>query len=112
MGKRVGQRFAELLLYRERGSKRDVKVIHILVLIQNTLWKVCHSLEDGDLMADDGWFRCCLVKQPRRWQRAKTECTSVRPCTQHCHWLKSPLMTKAADMLTDVDLMVNKHCTL
>eukprot|EP00045_Choanoeca_perplexa_P004279 m.37222 g.37222 ORF g.37222 m.37222 type:complete len:177 (-) comp12485_c0_seq1:100-630(-) len=40
MGKRVGQRFAELLLYRERSSKREIKVINILILIQNNLWKM------------------------------------------------------------------------
>jgi hypothetical protein len=40
LGRRVGRRFAELLLFRERAGKRETKANSMMLLVQSTLWKV------------------------------------------------------------------------
>ena len=41
-GERVGLRFYEMLLFREPGlkGKRDLKIVNILALIHDQLWRV------------------------------------------------------------------------
>eukprot|EP00730_Choanoeca_flexa_P006794 TRINITY_DN12225_c5_g4_i1.p2 TRINITY_DN12225_c5_g4~~TRINITY_DN12225_c5_g4_i1.p2 ORF type:complete len:131 (+),score=18.08 TRINITY_DN12225_c5_g4_i1:788-1180(+) len=59
MGKRVGHRFAELLLHRERNNKREVKVISILILVQTTLWKMLFGkAAEGLSQMDDEGHKC------------------------------------------------------
>ncbi|KNE69411.1 hypothetical protein AMAG_13775 [Allomyces macrogynus ATCC 38327] len=39
VGYRVGQRLLELLVFRDRGSKRDVKLLNALLFINTNVWK-------------------------------------------------------------------------
>ncbi|KAI9218466.1 transport protein particle subunit trs31 [Blastocladiella britannica] len=39
VGYRVGQRYLELLVFRDRGSKRDTRLLNVLLFINTNVWK-------------------------------------------------------------------------
>lgn len=45
MGKEVGQRVIDLYFVRERSSKRELKLINMLLFIKTTLWKCLFGKE-------------------------------------------------------------------
>lgn len=45
MGKDVGQRVIDLYFVRERSSKRELKLINMLLFIKTTLWKCLFGKE-------------------------------------------------------------------
>jgi hypothetical protein len=49
MGTEVGHRIADLLVVRERNSKRDIKLLSILLFIKSTLWKSLFGREADKL---------------------------------------------------------------
>ena len=49
LGYGVGHRLLELLYFRERGSKRDVRLLDILRFIHSTLWRYLFGRQARDL---------------------------------------------------------------
>ena len=43
LGKQVGSRVLDVLVLREKGMKREVRVLNILLFIKSVLWKVSLS---------------------------------------------------------------------
>jgi trafficking protein particle complex subunit 5 len=41
LGYDVGSRLLDLYVFREKNSKRETKLINMLLFIKSTLWKVC-----------------------------------------------------------------------
>ena len=41
MGQHVGVRILDVLVLRERGFKRETKLLNMLLFIKSNLWKVC-----------------------------------------------------------------------
>lgn len=41
LGQDIGNRIVDLYFVRERNSKRETKLINMLLFIKTTLWKVC-----------------------------------------------------------------------
>jgi len=40
LGQHVGTRILDVLVVRERGFKRETKLLQILIFVKSTLWKV------------------------------------------------------------------------
>ena len=40
LGQQVGIRMLDLLVVREKGGKREIKLLQILIFIKSTVWKV------------------------------------------------------------------------
>lgn len=40
LGQHVGMRILDVLVVRERGFKRETKLLQILIFVKSTLWKV------------------------------------------------------------------------
>lgn len=40
LGQHVGTRILDVLVLRERGFKRETKLLQILIFVKSTLWKV------------------------------------------------------------------------
>lgn len=40
MGQHVGQRVLDMLVLREKGYKRETKLLNILIFIKSNVWKV------------------------------------------------------------------------
>jgi len=49
IGSGVGLRLLELLVFRERASKREVHLIKALVFVQTTLWRYLFGRDAQDL---------------------------------------------------------------
>ena len=49
LGYGVGHRLLEILYFRERGSKRDVRLLDILRFIHSTLWRYLFGRQARDL---------------------------------------------------------------
>jgi len=60
LGYSVGHRLLEMLYFRERGSKRDVRLLDILRFIHSTLWRYLFNRQARDLeqsnTADDEYM--------------------------------------------------------
>jgi len=41
-GQQVGIKMLDLLIVREKGGKREIKLLQILIFIKSTVWKVYH----------------------------------------------------------------------
>ncbi|KAA0202654.1 hypothetical protein HAZT_HAZT008215 [Hyalella azteca] len=66
MGERVGSRMVELLFVRERGSKRETKLLNILLFVKGTLWKSLFGKEADklDRATDDERVYYLMEKEP------------------------------------------------
>ena len=51
MGKNVGSRMLDILVLREKGYKRETRIINILLFIKTTVWKVSGSLITNKMSA-------------------------------------------------------------
>ncbi|XP_063988208.1 trafficking protein particle complex subunit 5 [Diachasmimorpha longicaudata] len=49
MGAEVGHRMTDLLIMREKGGKREVKLLNVLLFVKNTLWKSLFGREADKL---------------------------------------------------------------
>lgn len=61
MGYRVGQRILELIVWREKNSKRETRILGILQFIHTVVWKTlfgkpADSLEKSREHDDECWF--------------------------------------------------------
>ena len=85
----MGHRLLELLYFRERGSKRDVRLLDILRFIHSTLWRYLFGRQARDLEQSNTvrlWMQClrqwlaCVSKQANQltssrwvaWRRPTT----------------------------------------
>ena len=41
LGQQVGSRVLDVLVVREKGMKREIRVLNILLFVKSVLWKVC-----------------------------------------------------------------------
>nr|XP_054765334.1 trafficking protein particle complex subunit 5-like [Lytechinus pictus] len=64
MGQHVGVRILDLLFIRERGLKRETKLLNILLFIKSNVWKVLFGKEADKLEHANDDERTYLV-QPR-----------------------------------------------
>ncbi|KAF2359697.1 Transport protein particle (TRAPP) component [Trinorchestia longiramus] len=66
LGERVGSRMVELLFVRERGSKRETKLLNILLFVKGTLWKNLFGKEADklDRATDDERVYYLMEKEP------------------------------------------------
>ncbi|RMX52361.1 hypothetical protein pdam_00014393, partial [Pocillopora damicornis] len=67
LGQQVGSRVLDVLVLREKGMKREVRVLNILLFIKSVLWKVNYIIEKEPLVnkfisvpKDKAWS-CLLV---------------------------------------------------
>ena len=44
MGKSIGSRMLDVLVLREKGYKRETRIINVLLFIKTTVWKVSECL--------------------------------------------------------------------
>ncbi len=44
MGKSIGSRMLDVLVLREKGYKRETRIINVLLFIKTTVWKVSDIL--------------------------------------------------------------------
>ena len=44
MGKSIGSRMLDVLVLREKGYKRETRIINVLLFIKTTVWKVGDTL--------------------------------------------------------------------
>ena len=58
----VGLRLLELLVYRERGSKREVQLLKALVFLQTTLWRYLFGRDAQDLEQSNAVTPLCLCQ--------------------------------------------------
>ena len=49
MGGHVGQRIVDVLFIRERNTKREIRLINVLVFIKSSVWKALFSKEADNL---------------------------------------------------------------
>lgn len=66
LGERVGIRMVELLFVRERSSKRETKLLNILLFVKGTLWKTLFGKEADklDRATDDERVYYLMEKEP------------------------------------------------
>ena len=43
LGQHIGSRILDVLVVREKGLRREIRVLNILLFIKSVLWKVCQS---------------------------------------------------------------------
>ena len=58
----VGLRLLELLVYRERGSKREVQLLKALVFLQTTMWRYLFGRDAQDLEQSNAVTPLCLCQ--------------------------------------------------
>jgi hypothetical protein len=61
----VGVRLLEVLCYRERGSRREVRLLDMLKFVHSTLWKYmfgrqARDLEQSNTVGGRGWVCVCV----------------------------------------------------
>ncbi|KAI1280927.1 Trafficking protein particle complex subunit 5 [Halotydeus destructor] len=49
MGAHVGQRMVDILFIRERNTKREIRLINVLMFVKSTVWKALFSKEADNL---------------------------------------------------------------
>ncbi|CAG9862286.1 unnamed protein product [Phyllotreta striolata] len=49
LGKRIGVKLIDLYFMRERGGKREIKLLNILLFVKSTLWKALFGKEADKL---------------------------------------------------------------
>ena len=49
MGKHVGSRYLELVWFREKSTRRENRLIHLLMFVQKNLWKALYGKEMDNL---------------------------------------------------------------
>ena len=76
MGRGVGLRLLETLCHRERGGKRDTRLLDVLKFVHTTLWKYLFGRQARDLEQSNA-VRCHLPDAVPRFARGV-----LRPCKQ------------------------------
>nr|XP_054765346.1 trafficking protein particle complex subunit 5-like [Lytechinus pictus] len=61
MGQHVGVRILDLLFIRERGLKRETKLLNILLFIKSNVWKVLFGKEADKLEHANDDERTCIL---------------------------------------------------
>lgn len=97
----VGLRLLEALSYRERGSRREVRLIEMLKFVHTTLWKCLFGRQARELEQSNtvGW---CLP------------CMDATICSASVCILLPSLVSQAEDeyMISDFDLYVTKYISV
>lgn len=78
MGHHVGQRIVDVLFIRERNSKREIRLINILVFIKSAVWRALFSKEADNLESatdDDG--TCKFDERPLEHCSCTKECSPL-----------------------------------
>ncbi len=108
LGYGVGHRLLELLYFRERGSKRDVRLLDILRFIHSTLWRYlfgrqARDLEQSNTVRKDRAHFDVLAAQLVR-TAASVKSAAVRRCC----------IAQADDeyMISDTEVFVNKFISV
>ena len=112
----VGLRLLEVLSYRERNSRREVRLLEMLKFIHTSLWKClfgrqARELEQSNtvsLHADMHRFRACPAALRNQ---SKVTCMSVTSLAL-CMMQRKCVQAEDEYMISDFDLFVTKYISV
>ena len=109
LGYGVGHRLLEILYFRERGSKRDVRLLDILRFIHSTLWRYLFGRQARDLEQSN--TVCMPLDRP------KASCSPLLRILARLyqHYADVGVLSSQADdeyMISDTEVFVNRFISV
>jgi len=95
VGVRVGYRVLDLLCYRDKANRREVRLLSMLSFVSQTCWRALFG-HAGDLL---------------KGQDSELECRRMKPHTQSVCWGAFPCV-RPSDMINDKSLLLTKFISV